>query len=190
VAEFPGGFNWFDAVVAAGLFYGGWSGLRSGLSGELVTTVGLVLMVVLAILFYGATGAWLAEWVGLALPVAEVIVFVGIAVAVYAAVWSLKHLLHRKLKRGAFSAFVENVGGAVAGVMRWALVLAWLSVCLCLTPSDFWQRHIGEQSRFGSWTVQWFPRVAARVEESFPDKVWFLNEIRRREAPAADAVGE
>jgi len=188
VPEFLSGLNWYDGLVAAGLLYGVWSGLRRGLSGELVTTLGLVLMVVLAISFYAVTGTWLAQRTGLELSVADVIAFVGIALVVYALALAVKRVLHRKLKRGVFSALVENVGGAAAGVVRLALVLAWLSVCLCLTPSDFWQQQVGQQSRFGSFMVSHFPAVAAKVEESFPDKVWLLREIPRRETPSADSV--
>ncbi len=188
MAEFLSGLNWYDWFVATGLLYGVWSGLRSGLSGEIVTTVGLVVMVVLAISFYAVSGAWLAEQAGLDLPVAEVVAFVGIALTVYAVAFVVKRVLHQKLKRGVFSALVENVGGAAAGVVRLVVVLAWLSVCLCLSPSDFWQRQVGEESRFGSFMVSHFPAVAAKVEESFPDKVWLLKDIPRREAPSADSV--
>ena len=60
------------------------------------------------------------------------------------------------------------------------VIMAWLSVILTLTRSPFWHEEIARNSRFGAFVVRQFPAVA---EKQFPEKMWFLKDLKRREEP-------
>jgi hypothetical protein len=56
-------------------------------------------------------------------------------------------------------------------------------VILTLTRSPFWHEEIARDSRFGAFVVRQFPAVAAMAEKQFPEKMWFLKDLKRREEP-------
>ncbi len=86
-------------------------------------------------------------------------------------------------KAGLLSASVENLGGAIGGGVRMTAVMAIISIALCLTRSEFWHQQVGHDSRFGAYMVKKFPSVAATVDRSFPEKMWFLDKLERRKDP-------
>ncbi len=174
-------FNWYDWVVVALLFYSVWGGLRSGLSGELVMTIGLVLMIGLAAWLFHPAGNWLTEHAHLNHDIADLVAFVGIALVVYVIALTIRQILRRKMKTGLFSSLIENIGGVVAGLVRMLLLLGALSVGLCLLPSEFWHEQVGRKSRFGSFVVERFPSVKESLESKAKKDLWFLKDIKRRE---------
>ena len=188
-STWPFGINWYDLVVAAALVYGIWSGVRNGFSGEVLRVVGLVLMVVLALTLYVPTGKWLHSVSNWAIEVANLVAFVTIAVVVYVVSLLTRRLAHKRMKKMRFTAAIENVGGGAAGLLRMAVVMAWLSVVLALTRSEFWHRSVARDSQFGSFVVKQFPAVAAMVEKQFPEKMWLLNDLKRRSEPGIEEDG-
>jgi membrane protein required for colicin V production len=180
------GGNWYDIVVIAVLIYGIVAGVRNGLSGEIILVLGLLLMVALALSFYADVGEWLRRVTGLILEVANLVAFVSIAVIVYVVTIVVRKVVHRKLKQLKFAAVVENIGGGMAGSLRVLVIMAWLTVVLSLVRSPFWHEQVARNSRFGAFVVEQFPAVAAVTKKEFPEKVWFLRDIRRREEPAID----
>lgn len=182
----PGGLNWYDVVVLLAVLYGLYSGIRNGLAAELITALGLVLMVAAAIGFYDLIGRWLQGRTGWDIELANLVAFVGIAVAVFSLTFAVKIIVHRKRKATVFSAVAENVGGALAGVVRMLLLMAWLTVMLCLVRSPFWHDQIARQSRFGAWLVDRLPAVAAVADQQFPETVPFFRSIERRAEPTVD----
>ena len=183
------GLNWYDGVVAAAILYGTWSGFRRGLSGEIVRLVGLVLMVVLALSFYLPVGKWVRGATGWAEELASLAAFVGIAMSVYIVAAVVGTQIHRRLEKGRFAAVVENVGGVLAGMVRMAILMAWVTVLLSLTRSKFWNHQVVEESRFGSFVVAKFPSVAAVADRQFPEKMGILPDLKRREEPATEEAG-
>jgi membrane protein required for colicin V production len=180
------GGNWYDIVVIAVLIYGIVAGVRNGLSGEIILVLGLLLMVALALSFYADVGEWLRRVTGLILEVANLVAFVSIAVIVYVVTIVVRKVVHRKLKQLKFTAVVENIGGGMAGSLRVLVIMAWLTVVLSLVRSPFWHEQVARNSRFGAFVVEQFPAVAAVTKKEFPEKVWFLRDIRRREEPTID----
>jgi uncharacterized membrane protein required for colicin V production len=134
----PSGFNWFDVVVLLALVYGTWSGERAGLSGEFIRLFGLVLMAVLGLTYYLPAGKWLQGATGLVEELANLVAFISIAVAVYLATLLVRLLVHKRMKKLRFTAMLENVGGAMAGILRMAVFMAWLSLTLTMMRSPFW----------------------------------------------------
>ena len=176
------GWNWYDWFVALALLYGLWSGVRNGLIGEILLTIGTVTMLLVAVNFYEPVGDWLTSTAGLNAELGHLIAFVGLALVVYIITLSLRQVLHKRMKnRGIFSATIENLGGAVGGIIRLAAVMAFFTIALCLTRSSFWHQQVGKDSRFGAYVVGQFPPVAKMVDRTFAEKLWFLDVKRRKD---------
>lgn len=175
----PWGMNWFDVLVAVALVYGAWSGTRTGLSGELLRALSLVLMVAVAVFFYEPVGRWLRRSFNWPVEPGNLVAFVGLAVAVYAVMLIVRLALHQRLTRKPMAAAVENFGGAVAGLVRVTVLLAVLTVTLCLTRSEFWHKQVGQNSQFGSRVIHHLPAVEAVTKQHFEEKLWFLKDIKR-----------
>lgn len=175
--------SWYDWVVVAALIYGIWSGVRTGLSEEIIRVLGLLLAVVLALSFYLPVGKWLQGITGLVEELANLVTFVSIAVAFCLISLLLRPCVRRWMKKAWFTATVENIGGGMAGLARMMVIMAWLSVVLTLTRSPLWHEEIAHKSQFGTFVVRRFPAVAAVAEKKFPEKLWFLKEVKRRAEP-------
>jgi uncharacterized membrane protein required for colicin V production len=181
------GTNWYDWVVLAALIYGIWSGVRAGFSGEIIRMLGFLLMVALALHVYLSVGKWLQGITGLAEEPANLIAFISIAVVVYLISLLVRRLVHRQMKKVRLTAAVENIGGGVAGLLRMVVLMASLSIILTLTRSPFWHGQIAGGSRFGAFVVRQFPAVAAVAEKNFPEKMWFLKDLKWREERNVEA---
>ena len=182
--------NWYDFVVIVALIYGAWSGLRAGLTGEIIRVIGLVLMIVLAFQFYETLGNWLQLHTPLNGEAANLIAFVGIAVVVHLLALAVRLAAHRHVQKLKLAALIENVGGSLAGVIRMIVIMAWVSAFLCLAGSDFWRHEVGEQSRFGSFVAQQVPTVKAMFEKGFPEtKTGLLPDLKRRSEPDYEGGG-
>jgi membrane protein required for colicin V production len=184
----PGTLNWYDFVVIVALLYGVWSGLRAGLTGEIIRVIGLVLMIVLAAEFYLPAGNWLQAHSRLGEEPAYLIAFVSIAVVVHLIALAARLATHKQMQKLKFAAMVENVGGSFAGVIRMAVIMMWLTVLLCLSNSDFWRQTAGEESRFGSFVINQLPAVNNMVKKSLPQKTW-LSDLKRRPEPNYEEAG-
>jgi uncharacterized membrane protein required for colicin V production len=184
-----GTVNWYDVVVVGALFYGVWSGINAGLTGEIIRVIGLVLMLVVAVHFHQPVGDWLSANSPLPDDACQLIAFVSIAVVVYLiSVWvrlaTRKRML--ELKTGAL---VENVGGGFAGAVRMALIMVWVTVVLSLTASNFLYDQVGVKSRFGSLVLDQVPAARAAMQKNSPRKDWLSPDVKRRTEPNYETVG-
>ena len=182
--------NWYDFVVIVALIYGAWSGLRAGLTGEIIRVIGLVLMIVLAFLLYEPFGNWLRVHSPLSGEVVYLIAFVSIAVVVHLLALAARLAIHRHMQKLKFAALIENVGGSLAGVVRMIVIMAWFTAFVCLSGNTFWRQQVGEQSRFGSFIAEQVPTVKAMIGKSFPEKkTELLPDLKRRPEPNYEEVG-
>ena len=172
--------HWYDALVVIALIIGLWNGMRTGFSGEVLRAVGLVLAVIAGVRYYAAAGQWLMKHFALVPERANVLMFVVIVLGVHL-VFGLARLAVRRWTRNRpLSGFIENIGGALAGLTRmWAIMVA-VTVYLCLLQSEFWHEQVGRESRFGRCVVQQFPDLAPVVQKREVEKIWFLREPKRR----------
>jgi uncharacterized membrane protein required for colicin V production len=178
-----GSFNWYDVLVAIALIYGMWSGVRTGLTGELIRGAGWIATVVVGLHFYQPFGQWFAETFQTALEFGHLMAFGSIIAGMYFLQLGIRALVHKRVKRFKFGAVLENLGGGVAGGVRMILVMVCLSVFLCLVRSPFWHQQVGKDSQFGSYVVSRFPAVAAMLKKKFPEKLWFSEDLKRRDDP-------
>lgn len=180
--------NWFDLVVILALIYGMWSGIRAGLSGEIIGLVGFVLMVVVAAQFCQPVGECLCNWLSLGDNWAGLLGFVVIAGVIYVLTVVVRRAVHARFSKMSFAAVVENVGGGAAGIVRMLVVMSLASIIASFTHYEWLHKNIVQDSRFGAAVVQHFPSVRAMVETNFHGNVWFMNDLKRREEPTPDVT--
>lgn len=184
-----GTVNWYDVVVVGAMFYGVWSGIRAGLTGEIIRVIGLVLMIVVAVRLHHPVSDWLSANSPLPHDTAQLIVFVSIAVVVYLiSVW-IRLATRKRMQELKTGALVENVGGGFAGAVRMVLIMAWVTVVLSLSTSNFLYDEVGVRSRFGSLVLDQVPAVRAAMEKNSPQKDWFSPDVKRRTEPNYETGG-
>jgi membrane protein required for colicin V production len=181
--------NWYDVVVFVALLYGVWSGLRAGLTGEIIRVIGLVLMVLLAVELYQPAGDWIQNHSQLTDETAHLLSFVSIAVVVYLLSVAARLATHRRMQQLKLGGLVENVGGAFAGVIRVAVIMAWVTVVLSLTNSEFLRQNVSRESRFGSFVVAQLPALQSAVQKTMPQKMWLLQDLKRPPEPNYEETG-
>jgi membrane protein required for colicin V production len=181
--------NWYDVVVFVALLYGVWSGMRAGLTGEIIRVIGLVLMVLLAAELYQPAGDWIQNHSQLTDETAHLLAFVSIAVVVYLLSVAARLAMRRRMQQFKLSSLVENVGGAFAGVIRVTVIMAWVTVVLSLTNNEFLQRNVSRESRFGSFVVAQLPALQSAVEKTMPQKMWLLQDLKRPPEPNYEEGG-
>ena len=172
--------HWYDVVVVVALLIGLWSGMRTGYSGEVLRSVGLVLAVIAGMGYYAAAGQWLTKYSSLVPERANLVMFVVIVLGVYVVFGLAQLVVERWTRNRPLSAFTENLGGAVAGLVRMGAIMVAVTVYFCLLQSEFWHEQVGRESRFGQRVVQQFPDLAPVVQKREVEKIWFLREPKRR----------
>ena len=172
--------HWYDVVVVVALLIGLWSGMRTGYSGEVLRSVGLVLGVIAGMGYYAAAGQWLTKYSSLVPERANLVMFVVIVLGVYVVFGLAQLVVERWTRNRPLSAFTENLGGAVAGLVRMGAIMVAVTVYFCLLQSEFWHEQVGRESRFGQRVVQQFPDLAPVVQKREVEKIWFLREPKRR----------
>lgn len=178
------GWNWYDWLVLVALGYGIWSGMRNGFVGELTSVIGVVAMLALAIKGFEPVGKFIRAYVDFTEEMSNLIAFVVISLVVYVIAVSVRQVLHDKMKRGGvLPVTIENVGGAGGGFLRMLGIMSAITIGICLTRSEFWHRQVGRDSQFGAAVARKIPRVDAMVNRSFKEKIWFMDDIKRREDP-------
>ncbi|NQU10224.1 CvpA family protein, partial [bacterium] len=124
------GVNWYDFVVLVVLLFGLWSGVRAGLSSELIATLGLLLVILLAPTCYPPVGAWIQDHSRFAVEHANLLAFVAIAVVIYGLTVILREFTRRRRQRRAWPALIETVGGGLAGILRLAVFMTCVTILL------------------------------------------------------------
>ena len=180
--------HWYDVVVVIALIIGLWNGMRTGFRGEVLRAVGLVLGVMAGLWYYPAAGHWLTEHFALVPARANVLMFVVIVLGVHLVFGLARLAVGRWRRNRPLSGFVENIGGALAGLVRmWAIMVA-VTIYLCLLQSEFWHEQVGRESRFGQRMVQQFPDLAPVVQKQEVEGIWLLRELKRRPEPDIEQI--
>lgn len=182
-------FNWYDIVVGVALVYGIWGGVRTGLFGEILRVVGMILMIATALHFYIPAGNWLKGVTRISEEPARLTAFVVIAVVVYLIALAVRNFVTSRVKKLQFLALLDNLGGAVAGLVRMVVVMAFVTIMISLMRSPFWHDQVSKNSVFGSTVVAQFPAVSEVVKKRFPETLWMTEELKRREELDVENAG-
>jgi uncharacterized membrane protein required for colicin V production len=169
LADIPFGMNWFDVIWIAALLYGLWDGTRTGLLGEISHIVSWILVLAMSMLYYESVGVWFKESLELPLEQARLTAFIMLVVCLYTLAMLLRKIINRWAARTTGTAFLQNIGGAAAGLVRMSLAMMFLTIALSLTRSPFWHEQVGKESKFGVVVVSLFPSVQAVVNRDYPE---------------------
>ena len=182
-----GSINWYDVVVVAALFYGVLSGIRAGLTGEIIRVIGLVLMVILALEFHEPVGDWLSANSPFPDEAAQLIAFVSIALVVYLITVAIRLRTKKRMQELKVGSLVEHMGGGFAGMIRMLVVMALVTLLLNMSTSGFLADQVGVRSRFGSLVLEQLPAMRAVEERNLPQKDWVLPNSKRVTEPKPEA---
>lgn len=162
------GFNLVDGIVLAMLLGGLIGGIRRGLSGELAR---VLVAAACVFVIYRYTRPF-AEWIQgrhhfethLALLLSVILLLIGTYAAATLIRMSLSSILNF-----AFKGKLERIGGALAGLIRSAIIAALLLVLASFLPLESARRTITEESvsgRFVSTHVApWYDKMAEKIPE-------------------------
>ncbi len=168
-------FHPLDIAILVVLLVGFWRGWRNGLSGELLRVAALVVAFVVANRCHALPARWIAEHTsmkGAAVPfLSYAVIFVGI----WAVGWFVRTVVH-KILTISFVKHLETIGGAFAGALKTAVILALALVGMTLVPLlQPLAETIAEHSTLAAFTVAKAPTVCTE-----------LNEIKKKYIPSED----
>lgn len=175
-------FNTLDYILLGLLAVGLIRGTVRGLSGELAGLLGLLIAGFAAWHFYAPLGDMLAETTQLepiqSDTVAVVVLVIGAMILLYAASMLLKQVMELTFKGG-----VERLGGALAGLIRYAVILAALLLVVAQFAQGTAQQLIREDSVIASRSLEilvpWYEEVLLR----YVDETGLLPEGYLRPIP-------
>jgi hypothetical protein len=139
--------------------------------------------------FHRPIGEWLRDNSPLPDDGAQLIAFVSIAVVVYLITLWVRLATRKRMQDLKTGALAENVGGGFGGAVRMVLIMAWVTIVLSLSTSNFLYDQVGVKSRFGSLVLEHFPAVRTAMERDSYGKTWTPPEEKRRVEPNYDMTG-
>ena len=162
------GFNFIDGVVAVVLLVGILGGLKRGLSGELSRVIAIVVAVFAAWRFATPVADWAMARLSLSQDRAYLTSFIFILVAAFAALWIVRATL-RSLMEFAFKGKIERIGGAIAGLLRAAVIAAALVLMLEFAPQPEIRTLVMEKSFVGRLVAQHLRPVYENLQQKVPE---------------------
>ena len=135
------GIGWVDALVILSLLLGIVFGWLRGLSHELAVLLSFVAAIVATCAGYAPLADFLHDRLGWNLELLRLVSVVLLLLAALACMWLLRAALGL-LMSFAFKGWVERVGGALAGGIRWLLTSLVLLLALSFVPWSPLQRAI------------------------------------------------
>lgn len=135
------GIGWVDALVILSLVLGIVFGWLRGLSHELAVLLSFVAAIVATCAGYAPLADFLQARLGWNLELLRLVSVVLLLLGALACMWLLRAALGL-LMSFAFKGWVERVGGALAGGIRWTLTSLVLLLALSFVPYSPLQRAI------------------------------------------------
>ena len=167
----PGGFwsmfNAVDAVAAVLLAVGIFTGMRRGLSGELARLIGAGVSLYAGWFFYQPAGQYLFKVTRLSSQGASALAFVLVIVGA-GVLMILLRLVLRHIMEFTFKGPIERVGGALAGLLRSAVVVTAAILVLSLWPHEYLHRVFAEDSFCGRLIYTYLEPVYEEWSEKYP----------------------
>ncbi len=155
-------------LVFAGL------GLYWGFIRQILSFIGLIAGVLLAIRYGGAVAEWLSSFVSF--QVAQSIGFLFVMIAV-SSIASLIATVIRKFAGLLFLGWLDSLGGAVIGLIQGALACAIGLAVLAALPNDTIATFLGESS-VAPGLIRLFSPLVSRLPDVFRDAAQLVFQLR------------
>ncbi|MCR4994334.1 MAG: CvpA family protein [Bacteroidales bacterium] len=146
--------NGFDILFLIVLAVGAWKGWSNGLLKEVLGLIGVFVGLYVAYLLYEQVGYQLAPQIGCSPTIANIIAFALIWIGVPLLLGLLGSLLTKVLEWAGLDS-VNNLGGALISVIKYAIILGAFCNVLAIT------RLIPEQSQQNSFLFEPLKRTTS-----------------------------
>ena len=166
--------NYLDILLIIPLLYGAWKGFKRGLIFEIAMITGLLIGCYLAFKFLHYFESIVSRFITHSEKFLPYITFLIVAVLVIVLVIFLAKLLEQILKITSLNAF-NKIGGAVFGVIKYALVLSFLLALF--RPVDLRTGIINAQTKNTSLL---YNKVLSISHYLFPALQDMKEEFRKR----------
>ncbi len=157
------GLNTVDIVALVLLVLGALNGLRRGLSGELAGAVGVIIAFMFGLLCYGPCGDWLADRAVVSEGTARALMLAGTMAVALLVMLVLKLVFRETVTVSVNSKGANFTMGLVAALIKTAIVVIVVIMCVNLWPNAYLNRVFGEESVIGRFVVRCIPELSDRI---------------------------
>lgn len=165
---------WLDVIILVILCAGALQGLRRGLVRQLLDVAGMIAAMVLAYRMYPQVGGAVSGWFHLSQPLANIVGFALVLVAIGLAVGTIGSMISGMLKMTGLG-WADQLGGAGVGLVKSFLLIALLLMLLVSLPIEPVAQTL-RQSELAQWVIVQVPGLYEVVRpwapvQSLPDKL-------------------
>jgi membrane protein required for colicin V production len=161
-------YNTIDIIIVGLLAVGLLRGIMRGLSGELAGFIALGVALFAGYNFYEPFGIYLSQSTSMNEIQADTVSFVVILIGAMLLMWALRVIL-KSVMEFTFKGALERAGGAVAGLLRYAVFLSFLILLTRLFGQGTIYNHVIEDSFIGRHTSAWLLTFYEQVADYYPD---------------------
>ena len=160
--------NWVDILVAILMLRISYVAFRDGLSHEIFPFIGSILIMVLAMHYYTALGAFISrKMMNMPIELANFLSFLLLVVAQGFLVRLLKVALD-KIVKVQWHPIMEKFGGLAVGIMKAYVVTGIVLTTLSLMPLSYLRWSIKDKSLTGKYILRAGPEIYDRVGRFLP----------------------
>ncbi len=160
-------FNFIDAIAGVVLLVGILGGLKRGLSGELSRVIAIAVAVFAAWRFATPVADWAMEKLSFTQGKSYVFSFLAVLVVAFLFMWLVRVVL-RNLMEFAFKGRIERIGGALAGLLRAAVIVSAVLLMIGFAPQAEIQSLVTEKSFVGRLVTRHLRPVYQDIQEKAP----------------------
>jgi len=160
--------NWVDILCIILLLRISCVSFHHGLSHELFSLLGVLLTTIISLNYYSKLGEFLAQnIIGLPLVLANFLSFLVLMILILFVFRVFRTILD-KIVKIQWHAFIDSVGGFIAGVARSFLTVSLVLILLILLPLPYMQWSIRDRSLTGPFFLKIGPVVYAKTYNLIP----------------------
>ncbi len=160
-------YNLIDIVAGILILLGTLQGLRRGLSRELSHVIGVTVAVWAGGTFYRPLGEQIYLGTRLEEQASYALAFFGALVGTFLLMLVIRLIL-KSIMEFTFKGKIEQVGGAVCGLLRAGLVVGAIIFLMTLWPHEYLHRLFAEKSFIGRGLSQVVPTAYEKLVERYP----------------------
>ena len=160
--------NWVDVLVAILMLRISYVAFRDGLSHEIFSFLGNVLVMVLSMHYYTALGSFISRnMMNMSIELANFLSFFIIVIALGFLVRLLR-VSADKIVKVQWHPIVERFGGLAVGIMKAYVVTGIVLMTLSLMPLSYLAWSIKDKSLTGKYILRAAPEIYDRVGKFLP----------------------
>ena len=160
--------NWVDVLVVILMLRISYVAFRDGLSHEIFSFLGSVLIVILVMRYYAVFGSFISRnTMNMPAELSDFLSFIILVAASGFLVRLLRIMLDKVLKI-QWHPMIEKLGGLAVGMMKAYIVTGIVLMALDLMPLSYLQRSIRDKSLTGKYFLAAAPRIYNRLEVFLP----------------------